>query len=122
MAATVDTRPVSAVVAAIVDNLQDIVRSEAHLAKAELKEEASEAARPAIQMALGFAFAFYALGLFIVALVLLLSRVLQFWASSGLAGMLLSIAALTLFTTGRRRWKLVPLLTEKALPAPREKT
>jgi hypothetical protein len=98
-------RPASTVLAGIVDNLQDIVRSEAHLVKAELREEVRAARSPAMRIGAGLLLAFYAAGLFIAVVVVLLSRVLQVWAAAGIVCLVASCAALVLFSNGKRAWR-----------------
>lgn len=98
-------RPASTVLGGIVDNLQDIVRSEAHLVKAELREEVRAARSPAMRIGAGLLLAFYAGGLFIAVVVVLLSRVLQVWAAAGIVCLVVSCAALVLFSSAKRTWK-----------------
>jgi uncharacterized membrane protein YqjE len=108
-----DDRPVTAVLSALVDNIQDLVRTEARLATTELSEEVGKAARPLGSIVLGVALAFYGVGFFLVTAVILLSQVLQMWAATALVGALVSSVALGLLIAGRRGWKLVRLAPEK---------
>jgi uncharacterized membrane protein YqjE len=115
-----DDRTVTAVLGAIVDNIQDLVRTEARLATTELSEEVGKAARPVGSIALGAALAFYGVGFFLVAAAILLSRVLEVWASTALIGTLVSAVAVGLMIMGLRGWKRVRLAPEKTAHSLRE--
>ena len=114
-----DDRTVTAVLGAIVDNIQDLVRTEARLATTELSEEVGKAARPVGSIALGAALAFYGVGFFLVAAAILLSRVLEVWASTALIGTLVSAVAVGLMIMGAcgasERVRLAPEKTAHSL-------
>jgi uncharacterized membrane protein YqjE len=107
-----DERPVSAVVADIVCNVEEIVRSEVRLAKAQIKNEAADAARSAIRMIYGIVLALYAVGLLLLAAVYLLSQFMPAWIAALVVCLVVSAVAALLITSGRRRWSLLPPATQ----------
>ena len=98
-----EDRSVSDVLRDILGNLQDIVRSEVHLAKAEFKIEAGHAAKAAKPLIAGAVLALYAGGLLLVALVLGLSLVIPPWMAALAVAVGLSLLAATLIGLGRAR-------------------
>jgi putative superfamily III holin-X len=109
MATTQIQRSIPTVLHDIVDNLRDIVRSEFRLAKAELKEEASKAAKPTATFATGMVLGAYALGLFLLAGVYGLSIVLRPWLAALLLGLLIaSIAGVLLAFAGNKLKRFNP--------------
>jgi uncharacterized membrane protein YqjE len=108
-----DERPVSAVVADIVCNVEEIVRSEVRLAKAQIKNEAANAARSAIRMIYGIVLALYAVGLLLLAAVYLLSQFMPAWIAALVVCLIVSATAAPLITSGRRRWSLLPPATQR---------
>lgn len=99
-----DARPISAVVADIVCNVEDIVRSELRLAKAQLKNEAADAAGAATRIIYGIVLVLYAVGLLLLAAVYLLSQFMPAWIAALVVCLVVSAVAAPLITSGRRRW------------------
>jgi len=110
--ARTDERPVSAVVADIVCNVEEIVRSEVRLAKAQIKNEAAHAASSATRMIYGIVLALYAVGLLLLAAVYLLSQFMPAWIAALVVCFIVSAIAAPLITSGRRRWSLLPPATQ----------
>jgi uncharacterized membrane protein YqjE len=108
-----EERSVSAVVTDIIGNVQEIIRSEVRLVKAEIKQEVSDAASSASRLACGLALAFYAVGLLLLAAVYLLSRLMPAWIAALVVCLVVSAAAVTLITSGRRHWKQLHLSSER---------
>ncbi len=102
-----DDRSIVAVVGAIVDNIQTLLRTEARLVTTEVLEEVGKAARPVGRLALGAALGFYGLGLFLMAGVVLLSRHVQVWAAAAIIGTVVVTAAAGLVYNGLRVWKRI---------------
>jgi uncharacterized membrane protein YqjE len=98
-----DERSVSDVLQDIVGNLQDIVRSEISLAKAEIKTEAGKAANASKNLAAGAVLLLYAGGLILLAMVYALSMLLQPWLAALAVGALVSVFGAILISAGRRR-------------------
>ena len=98
-----DERTVSDVLQDIFGNLQDIVRSEIRLAKAEITTETGRAARAGKSLVAGAVLFLYAGGLLLLSAVQGLSLVLQPWlATLGVCG-LVSVIAAILVSIGRGR-------------------
>jgi Putative Actinobacterial Holin-X, holin superfamily III len=115
-----EERPVAAVVSDIVGNVQEIVRSEVRLAKAQIKNEAVEAASSATRLAYGTVLALYAIGLLLAAAVCLLSQFMPAWIAALVVCLIVSSIAVPLFVSGRRRWSYSRLSTEKPINVTKE--
>lgn len=100
-----EERPVSAVVSDIVGNIQEIVRSEVRLAKAQMKNEAIEAAGSATRIAYGTMLGLYAIGLLLLALVCFLAQFMPAWIATLAVCLIVSSIAVPLFISGRHRWR-----------------
>jgi len=100
-------RPVSQVLQDIVGNIQEIIRAEFHLAKAEMKEEGSKAAIGAGVIAAGAMLAMYSGAFLLLAAVYALSMILTPWQSALIVGVVTGVAGAILVSAGRRRLKEV---------------
>jgi uncharacterized membrane protein YqjE len=96
-------RPVRRILQDIVGNLQDIVRLEIRLAKAELKQDASRILRAVSLAAAGLVCALYAGGLLLLALVQGLSNRMPPWAAALAVGGGMAVVAAVLVAAGFRR-------------------
>jgi hypothetical protein len=115
-----EERTASTVVADIIGNAQDIIRSEVRLAKAELKAEAVQASKSGTFIASGIGLSLYASGLLIALIVLLLARVLDAWLATLIVLLVVSAAAVALILTGRRRWSKLRLEPERTVRSVKE--
>ena len=115
-----DERSVSDVLRDIFGNLQDIVRSEVRLAKAEVKTEARQTAKAGKPLIAGAALALYAGGLLLLALVHGLSLVLQPWIAALSVGVLVAALAAILIATGRARLRIVHSKPERTIDSMKE--
>jgi len=98
-----DDRSVSDVLQDIFGNIQDIVRSEVRLARAEVGVEAEKTANAAKSLIAGAVLGLYAGGLLLIAAVYGLSMVLAPWLAALVVGGLVAIIAFTLISVGRGR-------------------
>lgn len=98
-------RPIPEVLRDIVGNLREIVRAEILLAKVEITEEASEAAKAAATFGMGLVSGFYGIGLFLLAAVYALSMIVAAWLAALLVGSLLAIVAIGLMSAGKKKFK-----------------
>lgn len=89
----------------IVGNIQEIVRFEAQLMKAEVREEAGKAGRAATLLAGGAIFALFGAFFVFFCLMFVAALFLPAWLSALLVGMALFLAAAVLISIGRERWK-----------------
>jgi len=102
-----DERSVSDVLQDIFGNVQDIVRSEVRLARAEIGAEAEKTARAAKPLITGAVLAFYAGGLLLIAAVYGLSMALAPWLAALAVGGFVAVIAATLIAVGRGRLRLI---------------
>jgi uncharacterized membrane protein YqjE len=104
----------------IVGNIQDIIRLELRLARAEIEEEASKASRPALALGAGITILFYALGFILLAVVYALSTVMTVWLAALLVGGFLFLTAGALIFSGGKRLKQINLVPEKTVESLKE--
>ena len=100
-------RSVPEVLQDIVGNLQEIIRSEFRLAKTELKEEASKAAKPAATFGAGLVFGFYGVGFLLLASVYGLSMIMAGWLAALIVGAVLAVVAIGLISSSSKKLKRV---------------
>jgi hypothetical protein len=115
MATPQTQRSVPEVLQDIVGNLQDIIRSEFRLAKTEIKEGASKAARPAAAFGVGLISGIYGIGFMLLATVYGLSTVMPAWLAALLVGIILAIVAGAFIGSGREKLKRINLIPDKAI-------
>jgi uncharacterized membrane protein YqjE len=96
-------RSTSEIVQNILNNIQEIIRSEVRLAKAEMKEEAAKAGKAAGLMGGAGILALYGLGALIVATLAALATVMPVWGAALIMTFLLFMAAGILYAWGRGR-------------------
>jgi uncharacterized membrane protein YqjE len=113
-------RSVPEVLQDIVGNIEEIIRSEFRLARAEIKEEASQAAPPLKMIVVGAAIGFYALGFLIFTLVMGLATVVPTWLAALIVGAVLGLIALVLITTASKRLKQVNKVPERTIETLKE--
>lgn len=108
-------RSIPEVLQDIVGNLQEIIRSEFRLAKTELKEDASRAAKPIATFGMGLVFGFYAIGFLLLSSVYGLSTVMAGWLAALLVGTILAIFAIALMSSSGKKLKLVNPTPDKTI-------
>jgi uncharacterized membrane protein YqjE len=113
-------RSVADVLQDIVGNLQQIIRSELRLARAELKEKADRAAKPATTLAAGAILGFYGIGFLLLAIVYALSLALSVWLAALIVSAVLIVAAAILVATGRNKLKQIQPVPEKTVETMKE--
>lgn len=106
-------RSVGTVLTEIVGDLQGIVRAEFRLARAELREDLTQARRGTVLLAGGATVLVLALGLMLLALVYALATVWPAWAAALAVAGLAGVAGAVLVSAGRKAFGAV------ALPPPR---
>ncbi len=100
-------RPISAVLHDIVGNVQDIIRAEVRLAKAELNEELGKSRSAAALLAAGaLALAFSAVFL-LLAIVYALSLVMPAWAAALVVGACVGVVAAICLGVGIKKFKRI---------------
>jgi len=117
---TQNGRSVPEVLQDIVGNIEEIIRSEFRLAKAEVKEEASQAAPPLKMMLVGAGIGFYALGFLLFTLVMALATMVATWLAALIVAAVLGLIALVLVTTASKRLKHVNKVPERTIETMKE--
>lgn len=104
----------------IVGNVQQIIRSEFRLARAELREKANRAAKPATTLAAGAILGFYGLGFLLLAIVYALSIALPMWLAALIVSALLIVISAILVVSGRNKLKQIQPVPEKTVETLKE--
>jgi hypothetical protein len=99
----------------IVDNIQQIIRSEFRLAKAELREKASRASKPATTLGAGFLLGLYGLGFLLLAAVYTLSMVMAAGLAALIVGGVLALVSVALVTSGIKKLKALNPAPERTI-------
>jgi hypothetical protein len=99
----------------IVDNIQQIIRSEFRLAKAEIKEKASRASKPATALAAGLLIGLYGFGFLLLAAVYALSVFMPAGFAALIVGGLLAVASALLATAGAKKLKSMRPAPERTI-------
>ena len=99
----------------IVDNIQQIIRSEFRLAKAELQEKASRASKPATTLGAGFLLGLYGLGFLLLAAVYALSTIMGAGLAALIVGGVLALVSIVLVTSSAKKLKALNPAPEKTI-------
>ena len=86
----------------IISNVQEMIRSEVKLAKAEVREETSKTLSGAKKMAIAAGAGLFALTFVLWSVALLLARVVPDWVATLLVGMVLGAVAGALYSKARK--------------------
>ncbi len=101
-------------------NVQELIRSEVRLAKAEMREEASKAAKAALQIAAGVVIALYGVGFLFAFVTWLLATAMSAWLASLIVGAVLVIIGSILAAAGRSKMKRVSPVPERTIQSVKE--
>jgi uncharacterized membrane protein YqjE len=104
----------------VVGSIQDIIRSEVRLAKAETKEELVKAWGAARLLLAGAVLGLYALGFLLLGGVQALALKMPYWAAALVGGAVLAVIAGILVSAGRSRFKHVHPAPEKTIQTVKE--
>jgi uncharacterized membrane protein YqjE len=113
-------RPFSEVLQDVIGNVQEIVRSEVRLAKAEIKEEAAKAKSSAMLLGVGAASAVYAVLFLLLMTVYALTFVMPNWAAALVVGGVLAIVAVVAVSIGMKRFKEIHPTPERTVETIKE--
>jgi uncharacterized membrane protein YqjE len=104
----------------IIANVQELIRSEVRLAKAEFREEAGKAMSAATMLIAGAVFGVFALGFLLLTVMFALENVVANWAAALIVGAAVGIAAGVLLLTGKERFAQVSPKPEKTIESVKE--
>jgi hypothetical protein len=104
----------------IVENLQQIIRSEFTLAKVEIQEKVSAASKPATALGAGFLLGLYGLGFLLLAAVYALSSVMPAGFAALIVGGVLAIVSVALVTSSVKRLKSLRPAPDKTIQTLKE--
>jgi len=115
-----DGRSITDLVRDIVYNVQDIVRSEARLAKTEMWEEARKAKAAGIFFGVGSLAAIFALLFLLQTAFLALALILPGWAAALVVGLVLGVIAALVLTVAVNRFKQIHPTPERTVETIKE--
>ena len=113
-------RSTSDLIKSILANVQEIIRSEVRLAKAETWEQGEKAWAATRMLGAGAVLGLYALGFLLTAIALLLARVMQTWLAMGLTAVIVGAIAAVLLSAGRQRISQVHFKPQKTVDSVKE--
>jgi hypothetical protein len=99
----------------IVDNIQQIIRSEFRLAKAEIQEKISKASKPATTLGAGFLLGLYGLGFLLLAAVYALSTVMAAGLAALIVGGVLAFVSIVLVNSSAKKLRALNPAPEKTI-------
>jgi cyanate permease len=103
-----------------VGNIEEIVRSEFQLQKAEIKESTAKLRGPVTLLGVGFTVSLYAVGFLLLAAVYKLSTMMEAWMAALLVGGLLAIVAIITLIGATTKLKHVKVAPEKTVDTMKE--
>jgi uncharacterized membrane protein YqjE len=101
-------------------HVQELIRSEMRLAKAELSEEGRRAAKAAAVLGAGAVLGFYMLGFGLLTVVYALTTALPPWLSSLIVSIVAGMFAAALILSGAQRLKKIHPTPERAIESTKE--
>ena len=113
-------RAISDVLRDILRNLQEIVRAEVRLAKAEIRDDARKTAASAACLVAGIVGALSAWALLLWTIAFALSTRMPMWAATLSIAVVLAVAASVLIAGGLRRLKQVHPMPERTIASIKE--
>jgi protein-S-isoprenylcysteine O-methyltransferase Ste14 len=103
-----------------IGNVQELVRSEIRLARAEVREAAQEALRAAIPLGIGAALGIYAAGFLLLTLVYALAETVPLWLAALLVALAAGATSAILVAAGRQRMKQIDPKPTKTIRSAKE--
>ncbi len=108
-------RTAGQIVKDIVENAQEIIRSEVRLAKAEIREESRKMMHAGMVLVVGAVIGLYGLGFLFAAASSALALAMPQWAASLIVGGVLGIGGAIGLAVGIERWRQIPKTPEKTI-------
>jgi protein-S-isoprenylcysteine O-methyltransferase Ste14 len=103
-----------------IGNVQELVRSEIRLARAEVREAAQKAWRAAIPLVIGAALGFYAAGFLLLTAVYALSQAVPPWLAALLVALATGTVSALLLAAGRKRMQQIDPKPRKTIQIAKE--
>ena len=113
-------RAISDVLRDILRNLQEIVRAEVRLARAEIRDDAKKTAASAAWLVAGIVGALSAWAFLLWTIAFALSTRMSMWAATLLVAVVLAVAASVLIAGGLRRFKQLHHMPERTIASIKE--
>ena len=113
-------RPISDVLQDILGNLQEMVRAEVRLARAEIRDDARQTAASAVWIASGTIGALSAWAFLLWTITFALSTRMSMWAATLVVAVVLAGAASVLIAGGIRRVKRIHPIPERTIASIKE--
>ena len=117
---TPDAQPLGTLVSGIVGDLQDILRGEVRLAKAEVRGEIASAGKGAATLAAGALVALTGFIFLMLGVTYLLNKSLEMWLAAGIVGVVLLLVGGTLAMTDKNRLSETSLKPTETLDSLKE--
>jgi uncharacterized membrane protein YqjE len=114
-----NNRSIAEVFQDIIGNVQELIRSEFRLAKAETREEVTKAAKSSVVLGAGVVLAVYATGFLLLTIMYALEITLPPWLSALIVAVGVMIIAMAAVGIGRKRMKQVHM-PEKTIETVKE--
>lgn len=103
-----------------IGNIQEIIRSEFQLAKAEMKAAVAKMTGPAAMLGVGVTISLYAMGFILLAIVYKLSTMMEAWIAALLVGGVLALIAIVTLIGATSKLKHVNAVPERTVETMKE--
>jgi hypothetical protein len=103
-----------------IGNIQEIIRSEFQLAKAEIGAAIQKISGPATMVGVGIGISLYAIGFILLAIVYKLSTLMEAWLAALLVGGALALIAIITLVAATNKLKHVNAVPEKTVETMKE--
>ncbi len=114
------TESLGTIVTGIVKDLQDVVRGEVQLAKAEIKEDVSSLGKSAAMIVGGAFLALVGFMFVMLGVTYLLNKSMQMWLAAGIVGVLLLIIGIIAAMAGKNKLSAANLKPEQTIDSLKE--
>jgi hypothetical protein len=113
-------RSLSEVLQDVVGNIQELIRSEFQLAKAEIKDRVAKMRGPAAWMGAGSVIFLYGLGFIMLAIVYKLGTIMEPWLAALIVGGVLALFAAVILISATSRLKRIDAVPQRTVKTMKE--
>ena len=110
-----DGRSIKHILQDIVNHVSDIIRSEFHLARTEVRQDLTHYGKASTLIGIAGVLALYAVGFVLLSAVYVLQAVMAPWLAAVLVGVTVGIVAAILYSTGRKKLKQASLRPDETI-------